>query len=173
MGMKLNMAKLLVLGIVIAGISIALEQFLQPGSGGSLLLSTTIWLAIAEGCIALMAAAEIAHAKWHKPIVERMLSAHPMLLVVLFMFVIQYTQLDIYPWADGHGVWLTKNMFMGRHIVLILLVFMVARKFAADTLRELDSRRFWAVIYMLSFALHQSMVGFEWIMSLEKPWFSQ
>ena len=135
-------------------------------------MSMVFWLGLAEGCVALMAAAEVTHATWHRPILNRMLSAYAMIPVIGVMFLAFIPQLDIYPWIDEHGLWLNKPFFIARHLVLVLVVFLLARRFAADTLRGVDSKRFWGVFYLIAFMAHQSMVGLEWVMSLEKPWFS-
>ncbi|MCH7549678.1 MAG: hypothetical protein IH969_09135, partial [Candidatus Krumholzibacteriota bacterium] len=164
--------KLAVMAMVVAGLVFAAESVLQSGSGGSLLLSMVFWLAVAEGCVALMAAAEVTHASWHRPLLTRMLSAHAMIPVIGVMFLVFISQLDIYPWNDGHGRWFTRPLFVGRHLVLILAVFLCARKFAADTLRNVPSKRRWGVIYLVLFMTHQTFVGIEWVMSLEKPWIS-
>jgi len=172
MGIRLNATSFIGVTVLITAIIYALEQFAVPGPGGSLLLTMTIWLAIAEGCVALMAGAEIAHAKWHKPILDRMLSAHPMILVIAVLFAAQVPQLSVYPWIEDDGMYLNKTFFIARHFAMPVIMFLFARRFASTALRGLDSRRFWAVIYCFLFIIHQSMIGIEWIMTLEKPWFS-
>jgi hypothetical protein len=172
MGLKVNFAKVMILGAVAAGIVAALENFIQPGSGGSLLLSMTVWLGMAEGCIALMAAAELCHASWHKPIMRHMLSAQYMIPVIGLFFLVETMQLDVYPWIDESGLWLNKSFFIVRHITMFAIMFLLARRFTSLVLQDNKRNRNWAVVYILLFVIHQSMVGFEWVMSLEKPWFS-
>jgi len=172
MGAKLTYPKLALLALAAAAVIAALERFIQPQPGGTLLLTMVMFLGIAEGCVALMAAAEIAHGGWHLPMRSRMLAAQAMIPVVGLLFVVQSLRLEIYPWFASNGFWLNRDFFIARHLVLIALVFLAARKFTADALRGLDSRRLWAVIYALLFVIHQTVIGIEWVMSLERPWFS-
>lgn len=173
MGMKVNFPRLMMLAVVAAVVAFIGERALGgEGGSGSLLLTMVFWIGLAEGCVALMAAAEIAHATWHRPVFTRMVSAYPMLLVMVVVFAVRATQLDQYPWAHDAGMWLNKPFFIIRHVVMLLLVWAVARQFTTVSLAGLNSRRLWAVIYCFLFMTHMSMIGFEWVMSLEKPWFS-
>ena len=149
----LNIGKLLLLSVVVAGVVFAAETYLQPGSGGSLLMSLTFWLGLSQGCVALMAGAEIVSAKWHKPILARMLSAQVMMLFVILAFLAFTRQMDIYPWIENHGMWLNKDFFIGRHIAVILLTFFVARKFAVEALKGTRAARTFAVLYVLMFVI--------------------
>jgi len=166
-----------VTGLAIAAIAVAAvifvaESFFKSVDGGSLLLNLTFWLAIAEGCVALMAAAEVSRATWHHPIKERMLAAYPMILVVAALFLAFIPQMDIYPWWGDPHFWAQKWLFVFRHVAWMLVMFLVARKFAGEALKGTHPSRRWGVVYLLMFALGQSIVGLEWVMSLEKPWFS-
>lgn len=180
MGLKLGVPGMALVGAVIVAVIAALERLIQSGPGGSLLLSLTFWLAVAEGSVALMAAAQIAHASWHKPIMRRMLSASAMIPILGLLFLVFTTQIDMYPWSGqsfrGDAYlpvhWMSKNFFIGRGVLMIALVFAVARRFGSLALRGERTNRFWAVIYILLFMIHLTMIGFEWVMSLEKPWFS-
>jgi hypothetical protein len=166
-----------VTGLAIASAAVAAaifvaETFLKTGAGGSLILNLTFWLAIAEGCVALVAAAEVARATWHHPIKERLLSAYPMILVIAVLFVTFIPQMNIYPWWGDPHFWAQKWLFVLRHAAWMVVTFLVARKFAAEALKGVHQSRRWGVVYLLLFALGQSIVGLEWVMSLEKPWFS-
>ena len=173
MGMKVGFPKLMLLAVIVAAIALAGERVLGGEHGsGSLLLAMVFWIGLTEGCVALMAGAEITHASWHRPIFTRMVAAQPMLLVMVVVFAVRATQLDQYPWAHDAGAWLNKPFFIVRHIVLLLAVWATARRFTSVTYKGLDSRRRWAVIYCILFMAHMSMIGFEWVMSLEKPWVS-
>jgi hypothetical protein len=55
-----NVAGIVVGSVVVVAVAALAEVFLQDGPGGSLLLSMAFWLAVAEGAIALVAAAEVA-----------------------------------------------------------------------------------------------------------------
>jgi hypothetical protein len=158
--------------IVVVAIVFVMETFFKSGSGGSLILNLTFWLAVAEGAVAVIAAAEVTRATWHHPIKERMLSAYPMILVVAALFLTFIPQMDIYPWWGDPHFWAQKWLFIARHAGWMLIIFAVARKFAAEALKGTHASRRWGVIYLVLFVLGQSLVGLEWVMSLEKPWFS-
>jgi len=172
MGLRVNFAKLTVLGVIAAAVAYGLERVFEPVPGGSLMLPMVFWIGLAEGCVAIIAAAEIAHASWHRSIARQLLSAYPMILVIGLFFVVLATQVDMYPWAGEHGAYLNRTFFIARHLVMIVVLFAVARQFARECMRGRGARRTWGVIYILLFMIHQSMVGFEWVMSLETPWFS-
>lgn len=163
---------LTIASLVVAGFVFVAESYFKSVHGGSLILNLTFWLALTEGCIALIAAAEVARATWHHPIKERMLSAYPMILVIAGLFLVFIPQMDVYPWWGDPHFWAQKWLFVFRHAAWMLVTFLVARKFAAEALRGTHQSRRWGVIYLLLFALGQSAVGLEWVMSLEKPWFS-
>lgn len=169
---SLNVAGLSVVAIVVAAVVFGLESVLQASSGGSLLLNLTFWLAIAEGSVALIAAAEVSRATWHHPLKAQMLSAYAFIPVVIILFLAFIPQMDIYPWWGDPHFWAQKWLFIFRHAAWMLVTFLVARKFAAETLKGTDAARRWAVFYLVLFFLGQSTVGLEWVMSLEKPWFS-
>lgn len=166
------MTTLTVASIAVAAVIYLAESFLKSVHGGSLLLNLAFWLAVAEGCVALIAAAEVSRASWHFPIKARMLSAYPMILVVAVLFVAFIPQMDIYPWWGDPHFWAQKWLFVFRHTAWMLITFAVARKLAREALRGTHQARRWGVIYLLLFVLGQTIVGLEWVMSLEKPWFS-
>jgi hypothetical protein len=168
----MSVTKLTVSAMVVAAVVFAIETLLQTGSGASLILNLTFWLAIAEGSVALIAAAEVSRATWHHPIKERMLSAYPMILVVALLFLTFVPQMDIYPWWGDPHFWAQKWLFVVRHVAWMLAAFFLARKFAAEALKGTHAARRWGVIYLIIFVLGQTIVGLEWVMSLEKPWFS-
>ena len=169
---SIGVAGLTIASIAVAALVFVAESFFKSVHGGSLVVNLAFWLAIAEGSVALMAAAEVARATWHHPIKERMLSAYPMIVVVAALFLAFIPQMDIYPWWGDPHFWAQKWLFVFRHTAWLLVIFLVARKFAAEALKGTHQARRWGVVYLLMFALGQSIVGLEWVMSLEKPWFS-
>ena len=169
---RLNLVGVALLAVVGAAAALAVERVFEPEPGGSLMLTMVFWLAVAEGCVAVMAAAEVAHATWHLPIRRAMNAAHAMIPAMAAFFLVVATQLSIYPWHDRPGVWLAPTFFVVRHLVMFLIVFGVARRFVVTCEAGDDRRRLWGVLYAILFMIHQSMIGFEWVMSLEKPWFS-
>lgn len=180
MGIRMNLPRLAIVGAVVVALIAALERVFAHGPSGTLLLTVSSWTAIAEGTIAIMAAAQIAHASWHRPILRRMLSVTGMIPFLGLLFLVFTTQMDIYPWADQSlrgdvylpFHWMNREFFIARGVVMFTLVFVLARRFGTLALRDERGSRVWAVLYILAFVIHLTMVGFEWVMSLEKPWFS-
>jgi len=172
MGMRLNQTTWLVACAVVAGLVFAAESVLEPGPGGSLTIAMTLFLGLALGATVLMAGAEISDGHWHKPLLPQVAVLHNLLPAVLLLFLVNIPQLDMYPWVAHEGVWLNKNLFVIRHLVLIAAVFLVARKFVVEALRGGANARLWAVIFVFLFMIEMSMVGIEWFMTIEQPWFS-
>jgi hypothetical protein len=52
------------------------------------------------------------------------------------------------------------------------LMFVLCRVFMRHALRGSSSTNFWGVALTFMFVWHLTMIGIEWFMSIEKPWFS-
>ncbi len=172
MGIRLNTARWMIAAVAVAAIAFALDRVLEPAPGGALMIAMTLFIALSEGAIALMAGAEISDGHWHRPLLPRVASLVYMIPVGALLFVVNIPQLAMYPWAEDPSGWLSKNMFIARHLILFVLVFLVARKFVGEAVRGAQRTRFWAVIYVILFVVHLSMIGIEWFMTIERPWFS-
>lgn len=172
MGMRLNMTRLMLASVVVAAVAFGADRVLEPAPGGALTVVMALFLGLAEGAIALMAAAEISDGHWHRPLLPRAASLVYVIPVGALLFLVNIPQLSIYPWAEDPSGWLSKNMFIGRHLILFAIVFLVARKFVGEAIRGGQKARFWAVIYVFLYMIHLSMIGIEWFMTIERPWFS-
>ena len=174
--MKKIEIKPLVLFIIFLIIAIAfylLENTLQPENYGSLLLTLLFWVAIVQGCIALVAAADLAKGKWIKPLKMYLLSVYPLILLIAVLFLIQIRQMNIYHWTEEkNDFWFNEWSFIFRNFVLLVVSFVFAWKFARESIQESNKKNLWAGLYLLSFVVSQSMIGFDWVMSLEYPWIS-
>lgn len=137
-----------------------------------MLLALSFWVMVAEGCIALVAAAEISRAQWIIPIRKDLLSTHPMLLLIAFLFFLLWPQMDIYPWAKDQGFWLNTNFFMIRNVLTLLAAYWLARKLTTEVRTDGPGKTLYAVLYLFVFVFSQTLVAFDWVMSLEYPWFS-
>jgi hypothetical protein len=67
MGIRLNGVSWMIASLVVAVAAFAAERVLEPGVGGSLLITMVVFLGLAEGAIVLMAGAEISDGHWHRP----------------------------------------------------------------------------------------------------------
>jgi len=164
--------KLAIAFLVITGLIYVLEYFLPAGQGGAHLFNLLFWIAIIEGSIAVVAVGEVTNGKWVKPYRQELLSVYPLILLIGLLFVIFIPRLEYYPWTEQPGIWLNKNLFIARHVIQLIVVFFIARKFARESINEGQKRAFWGVIYLLAFAISMTGVAFDWLMSLEYPWFS-
>jgi hypothetical protein len=172
MGIRLNMKGLVVASIVVAALAFVAERLLEPGAGGSLLITMAVFLGLAEGAVTLMAAAEISDGHWHRQLLPSAAALHWLIPAGMLLFLANIPQLSMYPWMEHQGVWFNGPFFIARHLFMMALVFLVARVFVLNALRGAAQTRFWAVILVMLFVWHLSLIGIEWFMTIEKPWFS-
>ncbi len=172
MGIRLNTMRWMLAALVVTGIAFAADRVLEPAPGGALMVAIALFLGLAEGAITLMAGAEISDGHWHRPLLARAASFVYVIPVCALLFLANIPQLGIFPWVDDPSGWMSRNMFVARHLILLALAFAIGRKFVGEAMRGSHRARFWAVIYVFVFVAHQSMVGIEWFMTIERPWFS-
>ncbi len=170
--LRMNSTGLAVIFLVVGTAIVILEVLVAGAQNASLLLTLVFWVALAEGCIALVAAAELSHAQWILPIKRALLSVYPIILFISILFLFLGFKLDIYPWAAKQNAWLNKPFFLIRNFILLLLAFLFAWKFAVESGKESEKKNRYAVLYILFFVFSQSLVAFDWVMTLEYPWFS-
>jgi hypothetical protein len=173
MGIRLNLTRWMLAAVVVSAIAIGADYVLEPAAGGALLVATTLFIGLSEGALCLMAGAELSDGHWHRPLLPRAASLIYVIPVGALLFVGGIIpQLSIYPWAEDPSGWLSKNVFIVRHLVLFAVVFLIARKFVGEAIRGGQKKGFWAVLYVFLFVIHLSMIGIEWFMTIERPWFS-
>lgn len=172
MGIRLNKTTWLIASVVVAGLAYAAEALLDPGVGGSLTIVMAVFIGLSLGATALMAGAEISDGHWHKQLLHSVGSLHMLIPAAILLFIVNIPQLAMYPWTEHPGVWFNKNLFIARNLIVMGLMFVLARVFIMNALRGSTSARFWAVIFVFLFVWCMSMIGVEWFMSIEKPWFS-
>lgn len=170
--MKLERVKLLVACIVVGALIAVLNAVVGEGSGGAYLLTLVFWASITQGCVALVAGAELSNAKWILPLRRGLLGVHPLLLFFSLLFLLLWTKMDMYPWAPSTSAWLRQDFFIARNFLLLLSSFLLARRFSSECLTEGAKKHLYAVLYLLAFVISQSLIAFDWVMSLEYPWFS-
>lgn len=173
MGIRLNPMRWLMAAVVTAAIAIGADYLLEPAAGGALTIATTLFIGLAEGAVCLMAGAELSDGHWHRALLPRAASLIYVIPVAAMLFIGgMVPQLSIYPWAEDPSGWLSKNLFVARHLILFAIVFLIARKFVIEAMRGGQRKGFWAVLYVFLFVVHLSMIGIEWYMTIERPWFS-
>ncbi len=155
------------------GLAIALLALSPIGGGlGSLLVVLCFWIALAQGGIAVAATCDLVNARWIASVKPRLLALTPLLLLLTILFLLLWPELQHYPWSDMGGRYLNADFFMGRNLVALLLTYAAALAYVSAALRGTAQRQKAAVIYLFLFVICQSLVAFDWVMSLEYPWYS-
>ncbi len=170
--LQLEFRTLAIIFLSVPVLVFVIESLGGAGKRGSLLFTLLFWLALIQGLIALAAIGQVTRAQWVLPIKRLLLSFHPLLLLIFFLFLFMGFQLNIYPWADDPGFWLNKQFFMFRNLALLLLAYVFARQFSIEVIRDGEKKFLYAVLYLFTFVSSQSLAAFDWVMSLEYPWFS-
>jgi hypothetical protein len=165
---------LLILIFAIAGVGIyLLENTVRPDQSGSLLQTLLFWVALAQGSVALVAVSDLSKGKWIRSMKRELLSVFPMIMLIAALSLILFKQINMYHWShENYNAWLEQWFFVMRNFVLLTISFLLAWKFAIESLKESESKNLWAALYILSFVSSQSLLGFDWVMSLEYPWIS-
>ena len=172
MGPRLNSKTIYIASIVVAALVFLAEKLLEPGVGGALTITLAVFIGLAEGATVLMAGAEISDGHWHRQLLPAAGALHCILPAAVLLFLVNIPQFAMYPWWESHGVWFNQPFFIGRNVVFLLLMFVLCRVFMVNALRGSSRTNFWAVVLVIAFVWHLSMIGIEWFMSIERPWFS-
>lgn len=137
----------------------------------SFLLTLVFFTGAIQGCVALVAAAELCSAGWIPPIKKNLLSAHKLFPLSIVFFVLIVPQINVYPWGE-RAVWFSKWFFVLRNTLLLLVTYLLALKYAQESLSESVKTNRYAVLYLVAFVFSQSLIAFDWVMPLEFPWVS-
>ncbi|MDH3217212.1 MAG: hypothetical protein OEN01_13165 [Candidatus Krumholzibacteria bacterium] len=168
----LSPRNLIVLFIVFGMVIAVLETFVNQTSDGTLLLTLTFWTMLVQGAVSLAAVGETAKGLWLIPIKRELLCLYPLLLFMALLYLLMGMRMDIYPWTAHPNAWLNARFFIVRNFVVMMLAFWVAHLLARSVMRGDPKKNTYAVLYILLFVTSQSLVAFDWIMSLEYPWIS-
>ena len=164
---------MLVVVLVLAGAVVAALEALGRGeANGSLLMTLTFWSMLVQGCVALSAIGEVTKGLWLIPIKRQLLSTYPLLLLLPILYLLMGLRMDVYAWTEHPNRWLNVEFFLIRNVALMLLVFWVARALARAVMKGSTNKNTYAVLYLALWVTSQSMIAFDWIMSLEYPWVS-
>lgn len=172
MGPRLNSRTLLIASVVVAALVFLAEKLLEPGVGGSLTITLAVFIGLVEGAIVLMAGAELSDGHWHRQLLPSVGALNWLIPAAMLLFIVNIPQFAMYPWWEHHGSWFNQPFFIARNLFVLAFMFVVGRIFLTKALRGDASNRFWAFILTFAFVWHLSMIGIDWFMSIEKPWFS-
>ncbi len=160
---------------IFAGLAVLfyiIENILHLGGQGSLLFNMLFWVALAEGPLAIVAAADIVGGKWIKPYKKELLGTYPFILMVGLLFLVFIPRIQDYPWQEHPTVWLNTSFFVARHVVMFIVTFFIGWRFAKASMNDDPSRNTWAVLYVFSYVISQTLIAFDWVMGLDYPWLS-
>ncbi len=164
---------LIMLSLIAIAIIFLFENILRAGENGTLLLTILFWSSLAQGTVALVAAAEVARGGWIKPVKRELLAFYPMILILAILFLMFSTKLDsVYSWTENEGPWLNKKFFVTRNAIILFVNFYFAHLFSKESISEGVRKNTFAVLYLFTFILSQSLIAFDLIMSIEYPWYS-
>jgi hypothetical protein len=139
---------------------------------GTFLMTLTFWVALIQGPVALVAAAEVSKGKWIQPLKRELMAFYPLILLLAILFLFMSFRIEIYPWThEGHR-WLNPNFFITRNSIMLLISFIFAHFYIRASLKEKSHAGKLGVLYLFSFIITQSLVAFDWVMSLAYPWMS-
>jgi hypothetical protein len=155
------------------GLAIALLA-LSPFGGGlaPLLVTLSFWVTLVQGGVAVAATCDLVNARWIAPVKPKLLALTPLMLLLTLLFMLLWPELQHYPWSEGGGRYMNPGFFMGRNLIALLLTFAAALVYVSASLRESKQKQTSAVIYLFLFVICQTLVAFDWVMSLEYPWYS-
>lgn len=169
---RLNRVTFLLLLVAVA-IALAVLEFGGLATGrGALLVTLVFWTAIAQGSVAVVAVTDMTGARWTAPLKRELLAAAPLLPFLALLFLLLWPLLDLYPWASAPTRWLNRPFFLARNLMLLAAAATAAQLFARSSLRQDPARLRFAVAYLILFVACQSLVAFDWVMSLAYPWVS-
>jgi hypothetical protein len=77
-----------------------------------------------------------------------------------------------YPWLHHETRWLRADFFIARNVAALLVMAVVAVLFARASQAGKPNARKWAVAYILTFTVVQTLVAIDWTMSFDYPWIS-
>jgi hypothetical protein len=158
--------------VVVAALVFLAEKLIEPGVGGALTICLAVFIGLAEGATVLMAGSEISDGHWHRQLLPAVGALHCILPATLLLFLVNIPQFAMYPWWEHQGIWFNQPFFIGRNLVVLIVMFVLSRIFMVNALKGSSSTRFWGVLLTFLFVWHLTMIGIEWFMSIEKPWFS-
>ena len=144
-----------------------LAAAVQLDASGTHLVPVLLGMALVQGVVLVVAAVELSNGKWLEPVRRPLLAFAPLLF--LFPFLVR---LAPYPWLGHETRWLRPDFFLARNVAALLVLAAVGVSYARRSLAARPSARKWAVAYILAFALVQTMVAGDWMMSLDYPWVS-
>jgi len=163
---------LIAAAVVVTAVAAVLELLVRRDPDASLLVALTFFTMIVQGCVALVATAELAKGIWFIPIKRELLGVYPLLLVSAALSLALGAKTGIYPWSEHQNGWLNTGFFVIRNFVVLVASYLGAHKLAGAIRTQSPNKNRWAGLYIALYIVSQSFIAFDWIMTLEYPWVS-
>jgi hypothetical protein len=158
--------------VAVTALAAALEIFVRRTPDASFLVALSFFTMVVEGCVAVAATGELSKGIWLIPIKWELLRVYPLILVAAVLSLVLGAKAGVYPWSGHQSGWLNTRFFMARNFVVLLGTYLVARKLVRAIRVQSRNKNRWAGFYIAMFIVSQSLVAFDWIMTLEYPWVS-
>lgn len=139
---------------------------------GALLPTLVFWTSLLQGSVAAVAVTDLTNSRWTTPLRRQLLAAADLLPLLALLFLLLWPLLDLYPWHAAPNGWLNRPFFLGRNLALLTATAVTARLFSRRSLHREPARLPFAIAYLFLFVACQSLVAFDWVMSLSYPWVS-
>ncbi|HSM91399.1 MAG TPA: hypothetical protein VLT47_00855 [Anaeromyxobacteraceae bacterium] len=139
---------------------------------GALIVAVSLLASVAQGTVAAAAASDLTGARWIGSVRKDLLVGARLQPLLALLFLLLWPRLGLYPWAAEPGEWLNRPFFLARNVALLGAVALLARLYADRALRGDPATKPFAVAYLFAFFVSQTLVGFDWFMSLAYPWVS-
>jgi len=162
-----------IVAVIGAAIVAGADLLASAGADASLLLALLFWTGLLQGAVALVAAVELAEGEWLQADVKHALAGlAPLQLLLPVVFALVARHLELYPWHDHTTWWLAPGFFVVRNLVMLTVTALlgIALFFAVRSNGRLKGTL--AVLYLFAFVTSQTLVAFDWVMSLDVPWIS-
>ncbi|MDX9788297.1 MAG: hypothetical protein RBT11_16075 [Desulfobacterales bacterium] len=154
------------------------------------LINFLLWSAISQGAFLFSALMHVTRARWSGPmagLAEAFAGFFP--VSFLLFLILAFGAKHVFPWmhADLHGkeVWLNLPFLMTRNAVGLILLYGIGLAYLFCSLKgkrdeaasgagvsRTSRKTLFAVLYIISFALVLSLIGFDLVMSLDPHWYS-
>jgi len=164
---KFSLSVWVIASVLAAG---AVDLVSAPRADASLLLALLFWAAVAQGILALSAAADLSGAGWIKVIQPQIQAFYPVLFLFPFLFLVYARHVTVYSWVQQPTAWLNPTFFMARNFLMLLLPPLCALFYVRAGARQSRRRGLGAVLYLAAFVISQSFMAFDLLMTFDYPW---
>jgi len=119
-----------------------------------------------QGMIALLTAGFLSRGEWILKNRENYFKFVNFLLIPLGLFILIIPFIKYYPFGKVEGIWFNPLFFIIRNLLFLFLTYLFAYLF------KNNQKEKYAILYLLSFVISESLIAFDVILPLEYPFYS-